>query len=74
MSEDGTQQSHPDALPLCAETIQTLPIKFKTRIVVQFLDDGNIVDDYKIVLRDLKSEKVYRLSLIIEKFDICFLG
>ena len=58
----GTQQGDPEAPPLFAETVHTL-----VKINIWFLDDGNLADDYKVVLRDLKnirkSEQIYGLSL-----------
>ena len=37
-----------------AETIQTLVKKLGSKIIVWYLGDGNLADNYKIVLRDLK--------------------
>ena len=76
MSEDGTQQGHPEAPPLFMETIQTIAKKLESKINICFLDDENLADDYKVVLRDLKnilkSEKIYGLSLNTEKCELCF--
>ena len=55
MSEDGTQQGDPEALPLFAETIQTLVKQLESKINIWYLDDGNLAVDYKIILRDLKN-------------------
>ena len=44
--------------------------------MIWYLDDGNLADDYKVVLRDLKnilkSEQIYGLKT--EKCELCFLG
>ena len=78
MSEDGTQQGGPEAPPLFAETIHTLVKQLESEINIWYLDDGNLADDYKVVLRDLKnirkSEQIYGLSLNTEKCELCFLG
>ena len=78
MSEDGTQQGDPDAPPVFVEMIQTLVKQLETKINLWYLDDGNLVDDYKVVLRDLtkilKLEQIYGLSLNTEKCELCFLG
>ena len=76
MSEDGAQQGDPEAPPLFAETIQTLVKQLESKINIWYLDDGNLSDDYKVVLRDLKnnlkSEQIYGLSLNTEKCELCF--
>ena len=78
MSEDGTQHGDPEAPPLFAETFLTLVKQLESKINIWYLDDGNLVDDYKVVLRDLKnilkSEQIYGLSLNTEKCERCFLG
>ena len=78
MSEDGTQQGDPEAPPLFVETIHTLVKQLESKINIWFLDDGNLADDYKVVLRDLKnilkSEQINGLSLNTEKCELCFLG
>ena len=78
MSEDGPQQGDPEAPPLFAETIQTLVKQLESKINIWYLDDRNLSDDYKVVLRDLKnnlkSEQIYGLSLNTEKCELCFLG
>ena len=71
MSENGTQQGDPEAPPHFAELIQTLVKQLELKINIWFQDDGNLADDYKIiVLRDfkntLKLEQIYGLSLSIE--------
>ena len=55
MSEDGTQQGDPEAQPLFAETIHILVKQLESKINIWYLDDGNLADDYKVVLRDLKN-------------------
>ena len=76
MSEDGTQQDDPEAPPLFAETIQTLAKQMESKINIWYLDDGNLADDFKVVLRDLKnilkSEQTYGLSLNTEKCELYF--
>ena len=78
MSENGTQQCAPEAPTFCVETIQTLVKQLKWEINIWYLDDGNLADNYKVVLRDLKnipkSEQIYGMSLNTEKCDLCFLG
>ena len=78
MSVDGTQQGDPEAPPLFAKTIQTLVKQLDSKIHIWYLDDGNLADDNKVVLRDhknlLKSEQIYGLSLNTENFELCFLG
>ena len=78
MSEDGTQQGDPEAPPLFAETIHTPVKQLESKINIWYLDDGNLADDYKVLLRDLKnilkSEQIYGLSLITEKCKFCILG
>ena len=78
MSEDGTQQSDHEAPPLFAETIQTLVKQLESKINIWYLDDENLADDFRVVLRDLenflKSEQIYGLSLNTEKCELCFLG
>ena len=77
MSEDGTQQGDPEAPSLFAETIHTLVKQLESKVNIWDLD-GNLADDYKVVLRDLrnilKSEQIYGLSLNTEKCELCFLG
>ena len=76
MSEDGTQQGDPEAPPLFAQTIQTLVKQLESKFNIWYLDDGNLADDYKVVLRDLKNilklEQIYGLSLNPEKCELCF--
>ena len=74
MSQDGTQQGDLEAPPLFAETIHT-PVKLlESKINIWYLDDGNLADDYKVVLRDLKNilklEEIYGLNT--EKCELCF--
>ena len=78
MAEVGTQQGDPEVPPLFAETSHTLVKQLESKINIWFLDDGNLADNYKVVLRDLKiilkSEQIYGLSLNTEKCELCFLG
>ena len=78
MSEDGTQQGYPEAPPLFAEIIQTPVKQLESKVNIWYSDDGNLADNYKVVLGDLKnflkSEQTYSLSLNTEKFELCFLG
>ena len=66
MSEDGTQQGDPEAPSFFAETIHTLVKQLESKINIWYSDDGNLADDYKVELRDLKnilqSEQIYGLS------------
>ena len=76
MSEDETQQGDPEAPPLFAETIHTLVKKLESKINIWYSDDGNLADDYKVVIRDLKNilklEQIYGLSLNSEKGEFFF--
>ena len=79
MSEDGAQQGDPEAPPFFAETIHSLVKQLESKIInIWYLDDGNLADDYKVVLWDLKNfqklEQIYGLSLNTEKCKFCFLG
>ena len=77
MAEVGTQQGDPEVPPLFAETNHTLVKQLESKTNIWFLDDGNLADNYKVVLRDLKiilkSEQIYGLSLNTEKCELCFL-
>ena len=77
-SEDGTQKGDPEAPPFFAETTETLVKQLESKFSIWYLDDGNLADDYKVVLRDpkniLKSEQIYGLSLNTKKCKICFFG
>ena len=55
MSEDGTHQGNSEAPPLFAETIHTLIIQMESKFNIWYLHDGNLADDYKLVLRNLKN-------------------
>ena len=46
-----------EAPPVSAEIIKTLDKKLETKINVWYSDNGNLADDYKILLRDLKKLK-----------------
>ena len=76
MFEDGTQQGDLEDPPIFVETIQTLVKKLASKINIWYLDDGNLADDYKIVLRDLKNilklEQHYGLSSNTEKGELHF--
>ena len=50
MSGRGTQQNYPETPPFFAETIHTLVKTLESKINVWYFDDGNLADDYKIVL------------------------
>ena len=78
ISEDGTQQSDPEAPSLFAETIHILVKQLESKFNIWYLDDGNLAKDYMVLLRVLKnflkSEQFYGLSLNTEKYNFCFLG
>ena len=78
MSEEGTQQGDPEAPPLFAEVVQNLVKEMCSKHNIWYLDDGNLSDDYRTVLKDLKTiiaaEKELGLSLNSNKCEICFLG
>ena len=77
MSEEGTQQGDPEAPPLFAEVVQNLVKEMCSNHNIWYLDDGNLSDDYRTVLKDLKTiiaaEKELGLSLNSNKCEICFL-
>ena len=56
MSEDETQQgdSDPEAPPLFAEKNQRIVKQLESKINIWYLDEGNLADDYKVIIRDLK--------------------
>ena len=63
MSEDGTQQGDPEAPSHFAETVSYTSQTVDLKINIWYLDDGNLADDYTVVLRVLKnilkSEKIF---------------
>ena len=63
---------------LFVETIHTLVKQLESKINIWYLDDRNLADDYKVVLRDLKnvlkSEQINGLSMNTENGELCFLG
>ena len=75
-SEEVTQQWDPEARPLFAETIQKLVNDMKSKINEWYLNDENLADDYKIVLKHLKrvmrSENDLGLSLNFANWELIF--
>ena len=61
---------------LFAEIIHTLVKQMESKNNIWYSDDGNLADDYQVVLRDLKNILANRqndLSLNTEKREFCFL-
>ena len=50
--------------------------QLESKINIWYLDDGNLADDYKVVLPDLKNilklEQTYGLGLNTETCELCF--
>ena len=51
---EGTQQEDPESPALFSDCIQDLIDSLESKINLWYLDDGNISDDYRTVLKDLK--------------------
>ena len=51
---EGTQQGDPESPALFADSIQYLIDSLESKINLWYLDDGNLSDDYRTVLKDLK--------------------
>ena len=55
-SYEGTQQEDPESPPLFSDSIQDLIDILESKINLWYLDDGNLSDDYRTVLKDLKKK------------------
>ena len=51
---EGTQQGDPESPALFSDSIQDLIDSLESKINLWYLDDGNLSDDYRTVLKDLK--------------------
>ena len=51
---EGTQQGDPESPALFSDSIQDLLDSLESKINLWYLDDGNLSDDYRTVLKDLK--------------------
>ena len=51
---EGTQQGDPESPALFSDSIQDLIDSLESKISLWYLDDGNLSDDYRTVLKDLK--------------------
>ena len=49
-----TQQGDPESQALFSDSIQDLIDSLESKINLWYLDDGNLSDDYRAVLKDLK--------------------
>ncbi len=50
----GTQQRNPEATELLAESILGLVNTTNSIVIAWYLDDGNLADEHKVVLKDLE--------------------
>ena len=77
-SQEGCQQGDPEGPALFSDTIQDLVNQMVSQYNVWYLDDGNLSDDYRTVLEDLKriiaSADEYGLSLEKTKCYLISLG
>ena len=77
-SQVGCQQGDPEGPALFSDTIQDFVNQMVSQYNVWYLDDGNLSDDYRTVLEDLKriiaSADEYGLSLEKTKCYLIFLG
>ena len=51
---EATQQGDPESPALFLDSIQDLIDSLESKIILWYLDDGNLSDDYRTVLKDLK--------------------
>ena len=51
---EGTQQGDPESPALFSDSIQDLLDSLESKINLWYLDDGNLSDDYRTILKDLK--------------------
>ena len=51
---EGTQQGNPESPALFSDSIQDLIDSLESKINLWYLYDGNLIDDYRTVLKDLK--------------------
>ena len=78
LSVEGVQQGDPDGPRLFGDTINSLIQSLQSRFNVWYLDDGNLADEYRIVLGDLRDviEEGRKCGLVINpaKSELFFLG
>ena len=71
---EGTQQADPESPALFSDSIQDLIDSLKSKINLWYLDEGNLSDDYRTVLKDLKkiveAEKTLGLEIKPTKCEI----
>ena len=65
---EGTQQGDPESPALFSNYIQDLIDSLESKINLWYLDDGNLSDDYRTVLKDLK--KILRVKIEPTKCEI----
>ena len=51
---EGTQQGDPESTVLFSDSVQVLIDTLESKIYLRYLDDGNLSDDYRTVLKDFK--------------------
>ena len=51
---EGTQQGDPESPAVISDSIQDLIDSLESKINLWYLDDGNLSDDHRTVLKDLK--------------------
>ena len=73
---DGTQQGDPESPVLFPDSIQDLIDSLESKIKLWYLDDGNLSNDYRTVLKDLKkiveAEKTLGLKIKTTKCKYFF--
>ena len=78
LSVEGVQQGDPDGRRLFGDTINSLIQSLQSRFNVWYLDDGNLADEYRIVLGGLRDviEEGRKCGLVINpaKSELFFLG
>ena len=74
---EGTQQGYPESPALFSDSIQDLIDSLESKINLCYLDDGNLSDDYRTVLKDLRkiveAEKTLGLKINTKKCEMFFL-
>ena len=75
---EGTQQGDPESPALFSDSIQDLIDSLESKINLWYLDDGNLSDDYRTVLKDLKkiveAERTLGFKIKPTKCEIFFPG
>ena len=78
LSYEGVQQGDPDGPRLFGDTINSLIQSLQSRFNVWYLDDGNLADEFLIVLGDLRNviEEGRKCGLVINpaKSELFFVG